>query len=252
MGKTLTRTIKIDQDALAIIDRMTWDQSGNQVLGKLPPGQLDRKLYENVNKGLALLDGKWNRKYGAHVFDNDPRSQITEMLGTGVVVVERDGFFRTPNHVTFQMLTMLGNPDPLVLEPSAGDGAICDVLAARGYTVHAIERNPQRRETLRQKGYEVLDCTDFMEFTTPYFTIVMNPPFEQLQDVDHVNRAYDLLCSGGELVSVMAESAFFRSEQKCVDFRKLVDCFGRSVELPKDSFKESGTSVSTRLVYLAK
>lgn len=255
MGKTITKTVRIEPAALTIISGMEWIEQGGQVVGKLTCGQLDRKMYEAVNKGLDLLGGKWNKKVGGHVFGIDPRQQVAEMLGTGAVTVERDGFFRTPRPVVLQMLGMLNYARRPFLEPSAGDGAILEVLKEKGFAADAIERNPQRREALVQKGYTVLECTDFMEFrrTHEYKTIVMNPPFEQLQDVDHVTHAFNnCLATGGELVSVMAESAFFRADAKCRRFRQLVDDCGYSVDLPEGAFKESGTMVKTRLVYLSK
>lgn len=33
---------------------------------KLPEGQLERKLYEQVNKALAGSGGRWDRKSGTH------------------------------------------------------------------------------------------------------------------------------------------------------------------------------------------
>lgn len=252
-SKIITKTIKIDPAALVIISGMEWaDQSGS-VIGKLTCGQVDRKLYEAVNKGLDLLGGKWNKKHGGHVFSTDPRQQVAEMLGTGAVTVEKDGFFRTPRAVVLQMVGMLRRQPTVVLEPSAGDGAICDVLAEHGYKVVAVERNESRRRILQDKGYKVDYCTDFLEMCGNFTAILMNPPFEQLQDVDHVTRAFNnCLANGGEMISVMAESAFFRDDAKCVRFRQLVDDCGYSVELPEGAFKESGTMVQTRLVYLSK
>lgn len=253
-SKIITKTVKIDPDALSIIGRMEWTAQGSQVVGVLTCGQLDRKMYEAVNKGLDLLGGKWNKKAGGHVFSIDPRQQVAEMLGTGAVTVEKDGFFRTPRAIVLQMLDMLRDPTDVILEPSAGDGGIADVLLEFGHRIDAIEQNQRRREILEKKGHRVLDCSDFLGFhrTNEYKTIIMNPPFEQLQDVDHVRHAYGLLVGDGELVSVMAESAFFRDDAKCVKFRELVDDCGYSIELPEGAFKESGTMVKTRLVYLRK
>lgn len=251
----LTKSIKIDKSALDIISAMEWEANGAQVVGKLTGGQLDRKLYEAVNKGLDLLGGKWNRSKGGHVFSTDPREQVAAMLGTGVVTVERDGFFRTPRTVVEQMINMFERVviEP-VLEPSAGDGAICDELRRHGINdIVAVEKNEERRKVLRDKGYDVASATDFFCFSGEFDTIIMNPPFENLQDVDHVMRAFTShLADGGQLVSVMAESAFFRDTAKCVKFRELVDVYGYSEELPEGAFKESGTMVKCRLVYLRK
>jgi predicted RNA methylase len=254
MGSRIpVKTVKIDPAALNIISGMEWAESGGQVVGKLTCGQLDRKMYEAVNKGLDLLGGKWNKKTGGHVFAIDPRQQVAEMLGTGTVTVEKDGFFRTPRAIVLQMLDMLRNPSGVVLEPSAGDGAICDVLKAEGYTIHAVERNELRRNILHDKGYKVDPCTDFLDMCGNFQTIVMNPPFENMQDVDHIVHAFNnCLVDGGQLVSVVSESPFFRETAKAEAFRQMIDACGYSVELPEGAFRESGTMVKCRLVYLRK
>lgn len=254
MGKVITKSVKIDHAALQIISGMEWVADGNKVIGKLTCGQLDRKMYKAVNKGLDLLGGKWNRKFGGHVFGIDPRQQVAEMLGTGVVTVEKDGFFPTPYRVTLMMLGLLNRRDGgVVLEPSAGDGAICDVLKMEGYTVHAVERNESRRNILRDKGYKVDPCTDFLDMCGNFQTIVMNPPFENMQDVDHITHAFNnCLADGGQLVSVVSEGPFFRETAKAEAFRQMIDTHGYSIELPDGAFKESGTMVKARLVYLRK
>ncbi len=81
----------------------------------------------------------------------------------------------------------------------------------------------------------------------------MNPPFEHLADVDHVLRAYELLASGGRLVSVMSPGPFFRESKKCVAFRAWIDeAGGEVIDLPDGSFKESGTGVSSKLLVIDK
>ncbi len=72
-----------------------------------------------------------------------------------------------------------------------------------------IEINPSLREILEMKGYNVV-ASDFLDYGGEYDVIVMNPPFEKLQDIDHVRHAFDLLTEGGRLVAVMSESPFFR------------------------------------------
>jgi 16S rRNA G1207 methylase RsmC len=94
---------------------------------------------------------------------------------------------------------------------------------------------------------------DFLEHQNPYDRIVMNPPFEKFQDVDHIRHAYDLLYPGGRLVSVVGEGVFFRRESKAQDFRSWLEEVGARVEPnPANAFKESGTSVQTRTIVIDK
>jgi hypothetical protein len=254
MGKTLTKSFNFEHSTLDIIRNMNWTETINGTVGITTAGQLDRKTYLTVNEALELLGGKWNKKLKGHLFDINPLPKIINLMDTGTIIKEKDGFFRTPRNITIQMLDMLENIPQVILEPSAGDGAICDVLNENHYEVHAIERNQERQGILKNKGYNVLDYTDFMEFNVAniYKTIVMNPPCEQLQDIDHISHAFNLLAQNGELVSVISESPFFRDTEKAINFRSLVDTYGYSMQLPENSFKESGTGVNTRLVYLKK
>lgn len=253
----LTKTLKFDEDVLSVIRSMEWDEGGT--VGKLI-GQLDRKLYERVNKALEVMGGKWNRKVGGHSFSSDPRPQVEGLLTNGALTVERDGFFETPEKVISQMLEFVKIlPGMLVLEPSAGRGAIAKKLDALGARVICVEKNEKRADELRKAGF-VTVCRDFLDFSpnknlspTYYDAILMNPPFEELQDIDHVRHAYELLRNESVMVSVMSESPFFRTDKKSVTFRKwLEEVGGDSYELPEGSFKESGTGVQARLVVIRK
>ncbi len=257
---SLTKTLKFDDDVLNIIKGMEWSDDG--LLGKMTCGQLDRNMYEKVNKALDAMGGKWNRKSGGHVFKTDPRPSVDGLLENGALTIERDGFFETPRKVVERMLELVELPedakDAVFLEPSAGLGAIVDVITAdNNFTkdnILCLEKNHQRAEALNTKGYKV-SCCDFLEWEQDrrFDRIYMNPPFEEMQDVDHVMHAYDLLRPGGRMVSVMSNSPFFRTDKKAVGFRNwLTRKGGYSEPLPEGSFKESGTGVNTVLVVLSK
>ncbi len=55
--------------------------------------------------------------------------------------------------------------------------------------------------------------------------VVMNPPFERQQDIDHVSRAAGMLKPGGRLVSVMSAGVTFRENNKTRWFRDLIETF---------------------------
>jgi len=83
--------------------------------------------------------------------------------------------------------------------------------------------------------------------------ILMNPPFEQLVDTEHVRHAYELLLPGGRLISVMSMSSFFNSYTKAKEFREWLETVGGAMEkLPEGSFVPSGTGVSACLVCIDK
>lgn len=87
--------------------------------------------------------------------------------------------------------------------------------------------------------------------------IVMNPPFERGQDMDHVRHAFDLLKPGGRLVAIMSEGSFGRGDKKATGFREWLDEQKRKVEkLPEGSFtgkdSQRQTGVATRVVVIDK
>jgi hypothetical protein len=270
---TLTKTLRFDDDVLTVLRRMEWSEDGR--LGKITGGQLERKLYEKLNKALELMGGKWTRKLGGHVFAADPRPMVEGLLTNGALTVERDGFFETPRAVVERMLELVPLPrfSVVVLEPSAGMGAILKSLVnhpnAKWHLFYAIEKNAARYKHLVENFPDVrMIGEDFMEYRLPryrdgevmtwYQRIYMNPPFEECQDIDHVRHAYDLLQPDrvgdrSALVSVMGEHAFFANDRKSVEFREWLDeVGGYSEQLPPGSFKESGTGVAARLVVIHK
>jgi hypothetical protein len=251
----LTKRLQFDDEVLEVIRSMEWDDDGR--LGRITGGMLERNLYTRTNKALEAMGGKWNRKAGGHVFATDPRPQVEGLIESGELTVERDGFFETPRAVVERMLELVPLPDDpfdLILEPSAGLGAIARHLHGN---MTLIEKNPQRCEELRKTFKNVL-CLDFLTLNvTPhgnyYARIYMNPPFENMQDIDHVRHAYNCLSENGSLVSVMSESPFFRTDAKAQAFRDwLREVDGYTERLPEGSFRESGTGVNTRLVVIHK
>jgi len=50
----------------------------------------------------------------------------------------------------------------------------------------------------------------------------------------------------------MSAGVLFRENRKTVEFRELVNEYGRFERLPEDSFKESGTGVNTCVVVMDK
>lgn len=246
-----TKTLNFAPDVVNVIGAMEWRDGGK--LSVLTCGQLDRKLYLRVNKALEALGGKWNRKKGGHVFPMDPRPQLGGLVENGTLSVERDGFFETPPEIV-ELMVSLVNLTGKVLEPSAGLGAIADNLPISQSQIFCIEKNERRAEVLSEKGYDVL-CGNFLECDMPgeFDAIIMNPPFEEGQDIDHVRHAYSCLAPGGSMVSVISDGPFFRNDKKAVAFRCwLEEVGGGNYKLPPQSFKENGSGVYTRLVFIEK
>jgi hypothetical protein len=81
----------------------------------------------------------------------------------------------------------------------------------------------------------------------------MNPPFEKMQDVEHVRHAYALVRPGGWLVSVVSESPFINGNKKGKEFRLWLKRICADVfDLEAGAFKESGTGVKARYIVVRK
>lgn len=164
------------------------------------------------------------------------------------------GYFPTPEKVISMMLDNINiKPGDKVLEPSAGSGAILDAIKQHepGANLECCEINPTLREILTLKGYTVKE-SNFLELNSgSYDAVLMNPPFEKLQDAEHIQKAYNMLKPGGRLVAIMSPSAFFRMDKKSESFRSwFYTNNGLEIDLPENSFKESGTGVNTKLIVI--
>ncbi len=253
----LTKTLRFDDDVLNVLEGLRVERQNGGYIGYLE-GQLDRDLYVRTNKALEVLGGKWNRKARGHLFTADPREALADMLDSGEATVVKDGWFPTPCAVVERMLDLVPwEPRGMILEPSAGEGHICDVLCMDygldpAEWFFCFERDRRRARVLAEKRYRV-ECGDFLSYSPSpcFWRVYMNPPLEAGQDIDHVRHAYAFLKPGGALVAVMSEGPFFRGDKKATAFREWLDVTGgASYPLPQDSFRGSGTGVNTRLVVM--
>lgn len=232
----------------------------------LPEGQLDRKLYLHVNDVLEGLGGAWSRKLKGHLFPEgtDVAALLDAAVVTGEYVSPKDvaaafNFFRSPPAVVEAIVERLDiRPGHRVLEPSAGDGAICDGVRAAcpRAVLDAVEIQDDLRAKLEAKRYPLVG-RDFLDLRPtperPYDRIAMNPPFRGQADIEHVVHALSLLNPGGRLVAIMSAGTRFRHNKKAEAFRGLLQALDAEVEdLPEGSFLESGTGVQTILVTINK
>lgn len=227
--------------------------------------QLDRKLYLAVNKVLDRIGGKWNKKAKAHVFDVDPTERLEVVINSGVLDPKvKTGYFPTPAVIVDRMIELADiGPNQLILEPSAGQGAIVDkiipLLGDQLARLVICENLPENIQILLENGYGSLG--DFVEYygwcilnDMKFDRIIMNPPFERQADIDHVTAAYGLLAPGGILVTIMSTGVLFRENKKTQEFREtIMEPHGTYLDrLPAGAFKDSGTMVNTILLRLQK
>ena len=167
-------------------------------------------------------------------------------------------FFPTPTPVAERMVNEANVTAGMkVLEPSAGNGNIADVMKAKGANVDVLEISGELRKVLEAKGYNVVG-NDFLSYTEGgYDAIVMNPPFSNNQDIKHIQHAYTLLKNGGTISAIAGEGAFFRSGKTETEFRNWLDEIGATVEkLDENTFTDktllATTGANARLITITK
>lgn len=223
--------------------------SGNEVRIRV---QLDRKDYTALNKILEGMGGLWNRCAKVHLFPCDSQSLIDVAINAGEVRTASDflketNFFETPEPMARRMVAAADfRPGALVLEPSAGRGALAKIITAGQGVCSCVERVPKFVAELDALGFAVIEA-DFLTLTPTgkFDAVVMNPPFSGGRDVQHVRHAFGFLKPGASLVSIMGAGVLFRESKIYREFREWSERVGGSIEaLPEGSFKDSGTGVN--------
>jgi protein-L-isoaspartate O-methyltransferase len=251
--------LKISDPVLAVLEQARLD--GNKLYLDTV-GQLERKLYTDVNKVLEAIGGKWNRGAKAHLFEEPVEPLIETILETRVYSrVKQDlGQFDSPQAVVDRVIELAAIEGGMwVLEPQGGIGNLAAAAEDAGGIVWSYEIDEKRfaklAERLNGGNSGAVICADFLTVEPGdepgYDRVVMNPPFAKQADIDHVLHAFKFLRPGGRLVSVMSAGAMQRVNRKAVEFREFVWAHeGRFVELPDSAFAESGTEVRTCIVVI--
>lgn len=168
-------------------------------------------------------------------------------------------YFPTPKSVAERMVEMAEIKEGMsILEPSAGNGNIADVIKqSTGISPDVIEISSTLRDILLAKGYNVV-ANDFIDFSDKkYDRIIMNPPFSNGMDADHIKHAYELLNPGGRVVAIAGEGIFFRSDKKAKDFQEFLSLHDvESEKLDANTFMDkslySTTGANARLIVINK
>jgi ParB family transcriptional regulator, chromosome partitioning protein len=243
---------KIPADVLAILTRATI--TGNMLV---LPEQLERDTYLRVAKTLTAARGKWNAKAKGHLFPFDPRELMEAAVEEGAVVDQRKTlqFFETPDALARRMVELSWlSAGESALEPSAGMGRIVTHLLACDAHVEAVEIDPDNVEELKRLSPAMtLTLGSFEDWCDrgheQFAAVVMNPPFANNLDIQHIRAAWDYVAPGGRLIAICSEGPFFRQDTAAVAFREWLDSIdGVGTKLPPETFRESGTGVAVRLI----
>lgn len=221
--------------------------------GTLPGELADLKTWNAVQrKFIASYD---HRKALGPYTPPAPKDEllfkIWDLVGSKI-----PGYFPTPVVVVNQLMGLYADPleGVRVLEPSAGSGNIADWLRESGALVECAEANYTLHEILTLKGHQMIG-RDALSIEGQWPLIVMNPPFERLQDAEHVRHAYEHnLAPGGTLLAIIGGGTLTAGcSKRHKDFQEWFRERGGHWEpLPAGSFEESGTGVATTMIVLQK
>jgi hypothetical protein len=182
---------------------------------------------------------------------------MKEQLKAGVKVVSAPQLFPTPPGLAARMAVLLdAHRGQTVLEPSAGTGRLTRAVRSvePAAEIVAVEINSELSDAL--KGDALSACSwvyraDFLGWTDAresFDRAILNPPFADAQDIEHIMRAFAFLLPGGKLVALCANGP--RQNAKLRPFVESNE--GTWEELPEDTFAESGTHVRAVLLTMRK
>lgn len=252
------KTVKIGPDVLPILQESTITNDGKLLV--LPPRQLPRDQYERVAAVLTALGGKWCRWSKGFEFKDDVRTKFDQAKTDGSVLDEKKAYeaFYTPPDLVARMIELADlAPGMSVLEPSAGDGRLA-IAASKIVGIkntHCIEIRESEATNLRVLGFTSM-CMDFVNvepgavaLAIKYDRVVMNPPFANGADIDHVSQALRMLKQSGRLVAIMSASVKTATGKKIKSLLELLAGYEWSFRnVPDGAFKESGTNVSVTIL----
>lgn len=188
---------------------------------------------------------------------DDEWSGGTDGSDSGPVGPDGDfNFYQTPEALAERIcdLAQIGRGHD-ILEPSAGAGRLAIAARERGANVECVEIQPALIRELSAMGFPVIG-DNFLAMTTSarkYDAVIMNPPFCRSQDVRHIRHAWGFLREGGVMVSVASAGVKYRGDRMTVEFRKWLESVGGEIiDLPEQSFADSGTDVNTVLIVAYK
>jgi 16S rRNA G966 N2-methylase RsmD len=217
--------------------------------------EIPAKLYADFKKLLTQNLGKWKAgKTQAFEFPFEPSDLLTKLrAGEKPNYKQEWHYFPTPTAVVEEMLnTCIVEGKFKALEPSAGRGAIIEgINEMAGFMAElewdAVEAEPINRGILEEKGINVVG-EDFDTFETEkrYDIIYANPPFKK--DLQHVGKMLKLLDKGGCAVIVLPSNFKDKYQKQISEWEEQFESLGFR-DLPKNSFKESKTSIDTILLY---
>jgi hypothetical protein len=218
--------------------------------------------YAAVRTALIKAGGKY--KKNTFVFPNDAQPYINRLTsGESVNIKKEFQFYETPEAVIEKMkkhidLTLPEHKDNPIyyLEPSAGQGALLDVLTEQKYqilTIHYFEKMEINQSILEKKylntEHENVHFLgeDFLKidkkYSNFYNLVFANPPFSKNQDIKHLKKMYEVCSNEGTIVCVMSVGWMYNSGKIYDEFRKWIGFTPHMSESQIRAFGNEGGSI---------
>lgn len=241
----------------------------------LPHETLSRQVWEALHATLKEMGATGGSRMGQpYRFERDRRAELAAFIAGGSAPQhERTtaGWVPTPDALATSVVRRFAAleslpPQPRVLEPSAGNGALIRAVLrlVPGARVTAVEPVDERAfQVGKIVGVYPLHVCTFEKFAggrgrdaLPYQLIVMNPPYSVSGNrtiwIDHVRLAWEMLAVGGRLVAIVPGGFAGREDRKSVKLRELLGPDLQVEELPARSFRQSGTDFDTCVIAATK
>jgi hypothetical protein len=215
---------------------------------------------------MLALGGTWKtggkKRKGGFRFpeDLDAAELVRLALESGEILDARVAeFFETPDALADELAAFIDpQPGDIVLEPSAGRGALLKAIRRRraDVSVVCIEPFGENRVELRRLGFDPYD-RDFLAYTPAslggFDGAILNPPFSKRADVHHILHALTFLKPGGRIAAIASSGVKYRDDKLGREFRAEIERHGGAiVDNAEGAFLASGTGVRTCMVRMVK
>lgn len=204
-----------------------------------------KQKYTAINNGdtdprIAKQLQELNTKQNGIPTQEQRKMYIQTMEQTSFDKVKNTDYFPTPPDVARQAIELASISGTMrILEPSAGKGNIADAIKELypSTVIDVCEIAEHNQKILTMKGYNLVG-TDFLEYgitgrnaqglpiydpTIRYDAIVMNPPFQQGMDWEHIEHAYNLLKTDGVLVAIAPGNSYVGLGREATEKRTTIE-----------------------------
>lgn len=227
---------------------------------KLPEGQIDKELFQQVKAKMEEIGGVWKAgRTQAFVFDEAPDELIWSIISRPPAASNTIKK-RTPSIVAEKMVSgveILGHDDVLI--PFAGGGELLEeVWRIHGdhVVITVYEENAEAKKALLNRAEPVyMEGDDFLQSDSEeiYEVAICHPPLHDQLYIPVVKKMFVALQPGGTMVALTHPEWTTSRKKDLADFRKWLDeKEAYTEEIPEKDFQEIGQPQKAILIKITK